>query len=103
MGDQRQNPRMRGQEGPAGHLNRLPDSGKYLLVSRFGYSVAVGTGRRPAAAASFPGLPEERCALARSSRSLGPMTLTMTRPAPRSCGGGAPPGEDPAAGASMTR
>src|SRR5690349_291444 len=64
MRDQQQNPRMGGQEGPARHADTLSDSGKFLLVSRCGYSVVAGSGRRPAAAASFPGLPEERCASA---------------------------------------
>jgi hypothetical protein len=48
------------QEGPAGRLNRLSDSGKILLVFLCGYSVVSDTGRQPPPAASFPGLPEEQ-------------------------------------------
>jgi len=33
MGDEQENPGVISQEGPAGHAHRLPDSGKYLLVS----------------------------------------------------------------------
>src|SRR5260370_26438832 len=60
MGHEQENPGVISQEGPARHADRLPDSGKYLLVSRCGYSVASGTGRQPPPAASFPGLPEEQ-------------------------------------------
>src|SRR5260370_36404291 len=60
MGDEQQDPGVISQEGPAGHLDRLPGSGKNLLVFRCGYSVALGTGRQPPPAASFPGLPEEQ-------------------------------------------
>ena len=51
---------MMGQEGPARHVDRLPDSGKELLVLRFGYSLMPGTGPQPPPAASYPGLPEEQ-------------------------------------------
>src|SRR5260370_27366379 len=60
MGHEQENPGVISQEGPARHADRLPDSGKYLLVFRCGYSVASGTGRQPPPAASFPGLPEEQ-------------------------------------------
>jgi Molybdenum Cofactor Synthesis C len=53
-------PGVMSQEGPAGHRDRLPDSGKNLLVSRYWYSLASGAGRQPPRAASFPGLPEEQ-------------------------------------------
>jgi hypothetical protein len=48
------------QEGPARRADMVTVSGKNLLVSWFGYSVASGTGRQPPLAASFPGLPEEQ-------------------------------------------
>ena len=54
-----QNPGVVGQEGPARHPNRLPDSGKNLLVFCCERSLKSGTGRQPPATASFPGLPEE--------------------------------------------
>src|SRR5271166_3560431 len=53
--------RSRGQvlEGPARHLDKLPNSGNILLVSGCGYMVKSGAGRQPPTAARFPGLPEE--------------------------------------------
>ena len=60
VGDEQENPGVISQEGPARHLDRWPVSGKNLLVSWCGYSLALGTGRQPPSAASFPGLPEEQ-------------------------------------------
>src|SRR5260370_5023029 len=59
MSDAQQNPGMIGQEGPAHHLNTIPDSGKDLLVFWSERSLKSGTGCQPPATASFPGLPEE--------------------------------------------
>lgn len=58
-GDAQQNPGVIGQEGPAGQINRSPDSGKLLLVFQCRYRFKPDTGRQPPPAASFPGLPEE--------------------------------------------
>jgi hypothetical protein len=65
---------MIGQEGPARHVERIPVTGKNLLVSCCEYSVRPGTGHQPLTTASFPGYRRSSRQLNARSAACSPLT-----------------------------